>query len=84
MDRESRIRQLEPHNLLALSAYSVLLRFACPAMATDSQVARRPANTVRTSSLQIGMMMAVRVSASSVWCCTFFADRLWGSPRSVT
>ncbi len=28
MDRESRIRQLEPHNLLALSAYSVLLRFA--------------------------------------------------------
>lgn len=28
MDRELRIRQLEPHNLLALSAYSVLLRFA--------------------------------------------------------
>ncbi|TXT36428.1 MAG: hypothetical protein FD138_989 [Planctomycetota bacterium] len=28
MDRESRIRELEPHNLLALSAYSVLLRFA--------------------------------------------------------
>ncbi len=28
MDRESRIRQLETHNLLALSAYSVLLRFA--------------------------------------------------------
>ncbi len=28
MDRESHIRQLEPHNLLALSAYSVLLRFA--------------------------------------------------------
>ena len=27
-DRETQVRQLEPHNLLALSAYSVLLRFA--------------------------------------------------------
>ena len=36
-----------------------------PVAATDSQVARRPANTVATSSLQIGMMIAVRASGSS-------------------
>ncbi|MCY1424799.1 hypothetical protein D9M71_405620 [compost metagenome] len=32
--------------------------------ATDSKVARRPANTRGTSSLQIGMTMAVRAPAS--------------------
>ena len=32
--------------------------------ATDSKVARRPANTRGTSSLQIGMTMAQRASAA--------------------
>ncbi len=52
--------------------------------ATDSQVARSPANTVATSSLQIGMMMAVRASGASVCPATLRADNACRSPRSIT
>ncbi|MNR33706.1 hypothetical protein D3C85_1513990 [compost metagenome] len=39
-------------------------RSRSPVAATDSNVARNPANTRGTSSLQIGMTMAVRAPAS--------------------
>ena len=39
-----------------------------------AQVARSPANTVATSSLQIGMMMAVRASGARVCPATLRAD----------
>ncbi|MNV64311.1 hypothetical protein D3C71_1569460 [compost metagenome] len=56
----------------------------CPVEATDSQVARRPANTVDTSSLQIGMMMAVRASGASVCAVTLRTDNACLSPRTIT
>ncbi|MNT19308.1 hypothetical protein D3C72_1545640 [compost metagenome] len=52
--------------------------------ATDSQVARSPANTVATSSLQIGMMMAVRASGARVCSVTLRTDSACLSPRSIT
>ncbi|MNV81639.1 hypothetical protein D3C71_1753150 [compost metagenome] len=55
-----------------------------PVDATDSHVARNPANTVATSSLQIGMMMAVRASGASSCSTTLRTDSACLSPRSMT
>ena len=58
--------------------------FAWPVAATDSQVARRPANTVATSSLQIGMMIAVRASEFIGWSATCLTESACLSPRTAT
>ena len=56
---------------------------SAPVAASDSQVARSPANTVATFSLQIGMMTAVR-AVRSMGACGARSTRLWRSPRSST
>jgi hypothetical protein len=55
-----------------------------PVAASDSQVARRPAKTVATSSLQMGMMMAVRASGFITWSRTSAARSVCRSPKSET
>ncbi len=59
-------------------------RREAPVAASDSQVARKPANTVETCSLQIGMMIAVRAPARMGWWPTDAADIACGSPRHST
>ncbi|EGJ10415.1 hypothetical protein RBXJA2T_08815 [Rubrivivax benzoatilyticus JA2 = ATCC BAA-35] len=56
---------------------------SAPVAASDSQVARRPPYTVVMSSLQIGMITAVR-APRSIGACGRLSVSACGSPRSIT